>query len=214
MSSAVHTVAHPRRFADELVAAVTMASGRRGLLSLLQPSHWSLLSRHSTSGTAPPSHTHTHTHTHHTSRVKVRPIFPHPFENSQAPSSAKQEFPIWTAGEERICEKGGFDEERKAAGGGGLVKPSPHTSMPLPSHTLIHTAGCTNWWGVDRWLMFVGLLDSLLVACTLLEQIGHHAMGDSTDAAGALPACGKSEGDGGPVCGHGVGEGGRRRKGR
>ena len=52
MPSAVHTAAHPRRFADVLVAAVTMASGRRGLLSLLQPSCWSLLLKHSTSGAA------------------------------------------------------------------------------------------------------------------------------------------------------------------
>ena len=70
MPSAVHTVAHPHRFADVLVAAVTMALGRRGLLSLLPPSRWSLLLKHSTSGAAPPLHTrpparsHTHWHIH------------------------------------------------------------------------------------------------------------------------------------------------------
>ena len=70
MPSAVHTVAHPRRFADVLVAAVTMALGRRGLLSLLPPSCWSLLLKHSTSGAVPPPHTrpraraHTHWHIH------------------------------------------------------------------------------------------------------------------------------------------------------
>ena len=64
MPSAVHTAAHPRRFADVLVAAVTMALGRRGLLSLLQPSCWSLLLKHSTSGAAPPPHALLHAHTH------------------------------------------------------------------------------------------------------------------------------------------------------
>ena len=68
------------------------------------------------------------------------------------------------------------------------------------------------WFRVERWLMFVGLLDSLLGACTLLEQVGHRTLGDSTDAAGTVPACCKPEGDGGPVCGHGVGEGGLSRR--
>ena len=43
------------------------------------------------------------------------------------------------------------------------------------------------WWGVGRWLMFVGLPDSLMNC--LLEQIGHHTWDDSTDAAGAVLAC-------------------------
>ena len=64
MPSAVHTVAQPSRFADLLVAAVTMALGRRGLLSLLPPSRWSLLLKHSTSGAAPPPHALLHAHTH------------------------------------------------------------------------------------------------------------------------------------------------------
>ena len=40
--------------------------------------------------------------------------------------------------------------------------------------------------GVGRWLIFVGLPDSLMNC--LLEQIGHHTWDDSTDAAGAVLA--------------------------
>ena len=36
---------------------------------------------------------------------------------------------------------------------------------------------------------FIDQLNPLLVACTLLEQIGHHTWDDSTDAAGAVLAC-------------------------